>query len=53
MQNYFTITDYSGPDPDISIQSNAGAGTTDLQMGLDDSAFPNPRQVLVGVNLAF
>jgi TonB-dependent starch-binding outer membrane protein SusC len=52
-QNYFTVTNYSGPDPDISIQSNANAQNTDLQMGLDDSAFPNPRQVLVGVNLAF
>jgi hypothetical protein len=46
-QNYFTITKYSGPDPDISIQGG------ELQMGLDDSAFPNPRQFLVGLNLTF
>jgi TonB-linked SusC/RagA family outer membrane protein len=46
-QNYFTITKYSGPDPDISIQGG------DLFMGLDDSAFPNPKQFLVGLNLTF
>lgn len=46
-QNYFTITKYSGPDPDIGIQGG------DLFMGLDDSAFPNPKQFLVGVNLTF
>ncbi len=46
-QNYFTITKYSGPDPDISIQGG------ELSMGLDDAAFPNPRQFLVGLNVAF
>lgn len=45
--NYFTITKYSGPDPDIAIQGG------DLFMGLDDSAFPNPKQFLLGVNLTF
>lgn len=47
LQNFFTITEYSGPDPDIAIQGG------DLFMGLDDSAFPNPRQVLLGLNFAF
>jgi TonB-linked SusC/RagA family outer membrane protein len=46
-QNFFTITNYSGPDPDISIQGG------ELQMGLDESAFPNPRQFLIGLNLSF
>jgi hypothetical protein len=46
-QNYFTITKYSGPDPDIAIQGD------DLFMGLDDSAVPQPRQVLVGLNITF
>lgn len=46
-QNFFTITKYSGPDPDIGIQGG------DLTMGLDDSAYPNPRQYLVGLNLTF
>jgi hypothetical protein len=49
-QNYFTITKYSGPDPDISIQNTNGS---ELNMGLDNAAFPNPRQFLVGLNLSF
>ncbi len=46
-QNLFTVTKYTGPDPDINIQGG------DLYMGLDDAAFPNPRQILVGLNLSF
>lgn len=46
-QNLFTITKYSGPDPDINLQGG------DLFMGLDNAAFPNPRQVLVGLSLTF
>ncbi|MBX2900499.1 MAG: TonB-dependent receptor [Cyclobacteriaceae bacterium] len=45
--NYFTITKYSGPDPDIGIQGG------DLFMGLDDSAFPNPKQIMFGLSLTF
>lgn len=47
-QNLFTITDYSGPDPDLSIQSGNGR---DLYMGVDRSGFPNTRQFLVGLNI--
>jgi TonB-dependent starch-binding outer membrane protein SusC len=46
-QNLFTISKYTGPDPDISLQGD------DLFMGLDNAAFPNPRQFLVGINLTF
>jgi TonB-dependent starch-binding outer membrane protein SusC len=46
-QNMLTITNYSGPDPDIGIQGGV------LSMGLDNSTTPNPRQLLVGVNLSF
>jgi len=49
-QNYFTITKYSGPDPDISIQRS---NNNELAMGADEAAFPNPRQFLVGLNLSF
>jgi len=47
-QNLFTVTDYSGPDPDLSIQSGNGR---DLYMGVDRSGFPNTRQYLVGLNI--
>lgn len=43
--NLFTITKYSGLDPEIT------GGTTNF--GLDEGAYPNQRQYLVGVNLAF
>ena len=47
-QNLFTVTKYSGPDPDISIQSGNGL---DTYMGVDRSGFPNTRQYLVGLNI--
>jgi len=43
--NLFTITKYTGIDPEIS------GGTTNF--GLDEGAYPNQRQFLVGVNVAF
>lgn len=46
-QNLITVTKYSAPDPDINIQGD------DLLMGVDQSGYPNARQVLVGLNLNF
>jgi TonB-linked SusC/RagA family outer membrane protein len=43
--NVFTITKYSGIDPEIT------GGTTNF--GLDEGVYPNQRQFLVGVNVAF
>ena len=43
--NLFTITNYSGLDPEIG---RAGMG-----MGLDDGAWPSPRQFMVGVGIGF
>ncbi len=54
-QNLFTITKYTGPDPDLNIISrdrfNAERG--DSYMGVDLSGFPNPKQFLFGVNVTF
>ncbi|NIJ51910.1 SusC/RagA family TonB-linked outer membrane protein [Dyadobacter arcticus] len=44
-QNVFTITKYSGPDPDIGILGN------ELQMGVDQFRTPAPRTIIFGVNL--
>lgn len=44
--NLFTITKYSGIDPEIG-----GSNITDF--GVDEGAYPNQRQFLIGVNLAF
>lgn len=64
-QNLFTITGYSGYDPDISStnggRSNRDSGffgnLTDLNpllgRGLDARAYPNTRSVIVGAQLTF
>ncbi len=44
--NLFTITKYSGMDPEIN-----GNGVTEF--GIDEGAYPNSRQYLVGVSLKF
>lgn len=43
--NLFTITKYSGPDPEIS-------GTT-TAFGIDQGTYITPRQFLIGLNLGF
>ena len=44
ISNVFTITGYSGLDPEVRTYSNSG-------MGLDQGAWPTPRQIMFGVNL--
>lgn len=46
-QNLFTITDYSGYDPEVSIRNNA------LTPGLDFSAYPRARQFSFGLHIGF
>ena len=46
VQNLFTITKYSGADPDIGI-----LGNSELQMGVDQFRTPAPRTVLLGLNI--
>lgn len=43
VSNLFTLTKYSGLDPEINL-----GGTS---MGLDQGAWPTPRQIMFGVNL--
>ena len=59
-QNLFLITDYSGLDPEISVQPGAANGNPagDLlngipTAGIDYTAFPRPRTVTFGVNASF
>lgn len=49
-QNLFTITKYTGADPDLGLVSG---NQTDQNLGVDYSGFPNPRQFLLGLNLSF
>jgi TonB-linked SusC/RagA family outer membrane protein len=50
VSNVFTLTKYSGLDPEVRTVSGsdtaAGAG-----FGLDQGAWPTPRQIMFGVNL--
>jgi hypothetical protein len=50
-QNLFTITNYSGMDPEINLR-NYSAGN-DRQIGVDGGSYPAAKQYLVGLNLSF
>ena len=47
-QNLFTITGYSGADPET-----ASMGKSVTEAGIDYSGYPNPRTFLFGVNMSF
>ncbi|WP_091538912.1 SusC/RagA family TonB-linked outer membrane protein [Thermoflexibacter ruber] len=49
-QNLFTVTPYSGTDPDVALQNN---NQGDLGLGVDRGLFPNSRQLLIGINIGF
>lgn len=51
VSNLFTITKYSGLDPETMINSNDRGGAVDL--GVDRGAWPTPRRILFGVSLGF
>lgn len=46
--NLFVLTNYTGFDPEVSSRRN-----TPLTPGLDYSAYPKSRQLLMGLNLTF
>ena len=52
--NLFTVTKYSGVDPEISVDPSLGHGqmpATDF--GIDEGSYANPRQYLVGLQITF
>jgi TonB-dependent starch-binding outer membrane protein SusC len=50
-QNLFTITKYSGMDPEINLRTYTAGN--DRQIGVDGGAYPTAKQYLVGMNLTF
>ncbi|GAA3647467.1 SusC/RagA family TonB-linked outer membrane protein [Flavivirga jejuensis] len=54
-QNLFTITDYSGYDPEIGGSSTVTPGQQSAAagIGIDRGVYPQPRSFIVGVQLAF
>jgi TonB-linked SusC/RagA family outer membrane protein len=52
--NLFTVTKYSGVDPEIGTSSaNSGVAGAQTAYGVDEGAYPNQRTFLFGVNLNF
>jgi TonB-linked SusC/RagA family outer membrane protein len=52
--NLFTVTKYSGVDPEIGTSSaNDGVAGAQTAYGVDEGAYPNQRTFLFGVNLHF
>jgi len=49
-QNLFTITKYSGADPDVNLQN---VDFSDEIMGVDQAGYPSSRQFIIGLNLGF
>ena len=47
-QNLFTITNYSGADPEA-----ASMGKSVTEAGIDYTGYPNPRTFLFGLNMSF
>ncbi|GAA3602518.1 TonB-dependent receptor [Flavivirga amylovorans] len=54
-QNVFTITDYSGYDPEIGGSSTVTPGQQSAAagVGIDRGVYPQPRSFILGVQLAF
>ncbi|UOG73302.1 TonB-dependent receptor [Hymenobacter tibetensis] len=51
-QNLFTVTDYTGMDPEVNLQ-NYNAADRNLDQNVDRGYYPQPRAVLFGVNARF
>ena len=50
--NVFTITGYSGLDPQVRTDRDGGI-SNDRNMGTDFGAYGMPRQFIIGLNLTF
>jgi len=50
VENLFTITKYSGFDPELGVSPDAGGGA---QFGIDRGAYVPARSFLAGVNIGF
>jgi len=52
-QNVFTITDYSGVDPEISTGRGFDGSFSDLAAGVDSGAYPTSKTFTIGLNFKF
>ncbi|GAB3890685.1 TonB-dependent receptor [Larkinella knui] len=51
--NLLTFTKYSGLDPEIGVNGSAGDNTKLLTNGIDYGQYPQPRTLLLGLNIGF
>ena len=51
-QNLFTITDYEGIDPEVSL-IDFSSENRNLDLGVDRGVYPNSRTFVLGVNVGF
>lgn len=49
-QNLFTITDYTGQDPEVNVDKNIGGVPS---FGIDYSAYPRARSIVLGLQVTF
>ncbi len=52
-QNLITITNYTGYDPEIGASNNYSGTNARLLQGVDFGFYPQPRTLLIGLNLTF
>ena len=50
--NLFTVTKYSGVDPEISVNAMNGQNSA-TDFGVDEGSYANPRQYLLGLQITF
>ncbi|MEY3193303.1 MAG: hypothetical protein RI982_1080 [Bacteroidota bacterium] len=51
-QNLFTLTKYTGYDPDINLRTS-GNDNQDYHMGIDEGAYPTAKSFMLGIRLKF
>ncbi|MDR0429586.1 MAG: TonB-dependent receptor [Tannerellaceae bacterium] len=52
-QNLFTITSYSGYDPEGTMDSRGSGGQNDTNVGIDGISYPVPRSYTLGLQFIF
>ena len=52
-QNLITLSDYSGLDPEIAASTANGNVANQFELGIDRGNYPQPKSVLLGIQVSF
>lgn len=52
-QNLLTFTRYHGLDPEMGVGQNEGNPDTNYDLGIDRGLYPQPKTIMIGLNLTF